>query len=197
MVKLERNVLEDTVSYFDDIIVTSELRPTYEKTLRQHFENLEKAVARLYFHGAKLSVSKCEFAKTKICFLGWWVSKDFVIADPRRIKKVEEYTFPTNKKSMRAFLGLINSLRKVVPLDVIKGISLLTPLTSSKAEFAPTDKHKEVFLELKALLTSEPLYCHLIDEKADKYLWVDAATSSAGSLGNFAAINNTVQEITS
>ncbi len=41
-----------------NIIVTSELRPTYEKTLRQHFENLEKAVARLYFHGAKLSVSK-------------------------------------------------------------------------------------------------------------------------------------------
>ena len=186
VVKLERNVLEDTVSYFDDIIVTSELRPTYEKTLRQHFENLEKAVARLYFHGAKLSVSKCEFAKTKICFLGWWVSKDFVIADPRRIKKVEEYTFPTNKKSMRAFLGLINSLRKVVPLDVIKGISLLTPLTSSKAEFAPTDKHKEVFLELKALLTSEPLYCHLIDEKADKYLWVDAATSS-GVLGGVLA----------
>ncbi len=41
VVKLERNVLEDTVSYFDDIIVTSELRPTYEKTLSQHFENLE------------------------------------------------------------------------------------------------------------------------------------------------------------
>ncbi len=45
VVKLERNVLVDTVSYFDDIIVTSELRPTYEETLRQHFANLEKARA--------------------------------------------------------------------------------------------------------------------------------------------------------
>ena len=140
------------------------------------------SVARLYFHGAKLSVSKCEFAKTKICFLGWYVSHDFVIADPRRIRKVQEYIFPTNKKAMRAFLGLVNSLRKVIPLDVIKAVSTLTPLTSSKAEFLPTEQHKEAFEQLKSLLTKEPLYCNLIDEKADKYLWVDAATSS-GVLG--------------
>jgi len=186
VVKLERNVLVDTVSYFDDIIVTSELRPTYEETLRQHFANLELAVARLFFHGAKLSVSKCEFGKSKICFLGWWVSKDFVIADPRRIKKVEEYQFPTNKKSMRAFLGLINSLRKVVPLSVIKEVGVLTPLTSSKADFSPTEDHKRAFLHLKELLTSEPLYCNLIDETAEKFLWVDAATSS-GVLGGVLA----------
>jgi len=61
--------LVDTVSYFDDIIVTSELRPTYEETLRQHFANLELAVARLFFHGAKLSVSKCEFGNQKFVFL--------------------------------------------------------------------------------------------------------------------------------
>ena len=83
---------------------------------------------------------------------------------------------------MRAFLGLVNSLRKVIPLDVIKAVSILTPLTSSKAEFLPNEKHKEAFEQLKSLLTKEPLYCNLIDEKADKYLCVDAATSS-GVLG--------------
>ena len=186
VVKLVRDVLKDTVSYFDDIIVTSEAMPTYEETLRQHFANLELAVSRLYFHGAKLSVSKCEFSKTKICFLGWWVCMDFVIADPRRIRKIEEYAFPTNKKGMRAFLGLINSLRKVVPLDVIKGISTLTPLTSSKTDYSPTEEHKKAFLHLKSLLISEPLYCNLIDEKAEKFLWVDAATSS-GVLGGVLA----------
>ena len=197
VVQLERDVLSHTISYFDDIIVTSEVGNTYEESLKLHFANLEISVARLYFHGAKLSVSKCEFAKTKICFLGWYVSHDFVIADPRRIRKVQEYTFPTNKKSMRAFLGLVNSLRKVIPLDVIKAVSILTPLTSSKAEFLPTDKHNEAFEQLKSLLTSEPLYCNLIDEKADKYLWVDAATSS-GVLGAVLAqkiVNNKGEKV--
>ena len=182
VVKLERDVLTDTLSYFDDIIVTGTLCNTYEETLRNHFANLEMAISRLAFHGAKISVAKCEFAKSSILFLGWYVTKDYVIADPRRIKKVEEYSFPTNKKSMRAFLGLINSLRKVVPLDVIKHITTLTPLTSAKTEFAPIQKHHDAFEKLKSLLTTQPLYCNLIDEKAEKFLWVDAATSS-GVLG--------------
>ncbi len=164
VVKLERDVLTDTEAYFDDIMIASSLCPTYEETLKQHFSSVEKAVSRLHFHGAKLSVAKCNFAKTSICFLGWYVSKDYVIADPRRIQKVLDYTFPTNKKAMRAFLGLLNSLRKVMPLDIIKGMTALTPLTSSKADYTPTPAQREIFVELKALLTKEPLYCHLIDE---------------------------------
>jgi len=186
VVKLERDVLTDTEAYFDDIMIASSLCPTYEETLKQHFSSVEKAVSRLHFHGAKLSVAKCNFAKTSICFLGWYVSKDYVIADPRRIQKVLDYTFPTNKKAMRAFLGLLNSLRKVMPLDIIKGMTALTPLTSSKADYTPTPAQREIFVELKALLTKEPLYCHLIDEAAEKYLFVDAATSS-GVLGGVLA----------
>ena len=184
--KLERDVLPNTAAYFDDIIIASELYPTYEETLVQHFKSLEITISRLSFHGAKLSVPKCNFAKSSICFLGWFISKDFVVADPRRIQKVLDYSFPTNKKGMRAFLGVLNSLRKVMPLDIVKGMTALTPLTSSKSEYAPTPAHMATFEELKSLLTKEPLYCHLIDEKAEKFLWVDAATSS-GVLGGVLA----------
>jgi hypothetical protein len=67
-------------------------------------------------------------------------------------------------------------------LDVVKQISILTPLTSSKIAFSPEQKHREAFEHIKQLLTREPLFGNLIDEKAEKYLWVDAATSS-GTLG--------------
>jgi len=195
-VRLEKDPLPDTISYFDDIVIASELRPTYAETLKLHFESLEKAIARLAFHGTRISVGKCTFARSSILFLGWYVSRDFVIADPRRIKKVREYAFPTNKKGMRAFLGLINSLRKVAPLDVIKQVSVLTPLTSSKTTFEPTEKQIAAFHTLKQILISEPLFCNLIDEKANKYLFVDAATSS-GVLGAVLAqkIKNTGNDI--
>jgi len=182
IVKQKRNVLENVCSYFDDILIASPVRPTYQEILKTHFSILEKAVKRLAFHGSKISVSKCEFARSKILFLGWYISHDFVIADPRRIQKVKDFKFPENKKAVRAFLGLVNSLRRVVNLKVIEQIAILSPLTSSKAIFQPTDKHRQAFEQIKLMLTQSPLYGNLIDETATKYLWVDAATSS-GVLG--------------
>jgi len=182
VVKQKHSPLKDVCNYFDDILITSILKPTYAETLKLHFANVEQAIKRLAFHGSKVSVMKCEFSRSKILFLGWYISHDFVIADPRRIQKVKDFKFPDSKKSTRAFLGLVNSLRRVITLNVIQQISILTPLTSNKGEFKPTDEHRKAFETIKTLLTQEPLFAHLIDETAPKYLWVDAATAS-GVLG--------------
>ena len=193
VVKLKRSDLETAQSYFDDIINASHALPTYQESIEYHFEMLEKVVSRLAFHGAKISVPKCEFARTKILFLGWIVSKDYVMADPRRIQKVKDFIFPTSKKAVRSFLGLVNSLRRVTSMQVIAQIAILSPLTSSKAEFKPTEEHRKAFQEIKDMLISQPLFSQLIDEKAEKYLWVDAATSS-GVLGAVLAQKISSQE---
>ena len=182
VVKLEKNVLPWVTSYFDDILSTSPLMSTYQKTLEKHFEILEEVVKRLAFHGSKISIMKSDFAKAKILFLGWYICNNYVIADPRRIEKIREFKFPDSKKAMRSFLGLINSLRRVIYLNIIKEVTLLTPLTSSTQPFHPNESHKQAFEKLKNMLVSEPLFNHLIDERAPKYLWVDASTSS-GVLG--------------
>jgi len=171
-------VLKDVCNYFDDILITSTLKATFSETLAEHFRNVEKTVSRMAFHGAKISVMKCDFAKSKILFLGWYISHDVVIADPRRIQKVKEFKFPNSKKAVRAFLGLVNSLRRVTTLNVIEQISILSPLTSSKAEFAPSAQHHAAFETIKKLITEKPLFAHLIREDAEKYLWVDASTTS-------------------
>lgn len=182
VVKLVKSIQKDIVNFFDDIVIATAMEKTYALTLKEHFKKLEIAIQRLAFHGAKISVSKCEFAKTKILFLGWYVCRDFIIADPRRIQKVKEFKFPNCKKAVRAFLGLVNSLRRVIPLKVIEQVAILTPLTSAKVHFNPQEKHRTAFEEIKHMLIKEPLFCNLIDEKAEKFLWVDAATSS-GVLG--------------
>ena len=108
VVKMVKDVLPWVTSYFDDILCTSPLMPTYQETLTKHFEILEEVVKRLAFHGSKISILKSDFAKAKILFLGWYVCNDYVVADPRRIEKIKEFKFPENKKAMRSFLGLIN-----------------------------------------------------------------------------------------
>jgi hypothetical protein len=186
VVKLEKSILPDSINYFDDILCCTKMQNTYEQTCKLHFLALEKAVERLAFHGAKINVNKCTFGHTKICFLGWYISHNFLIADPRRIEKVKNFIFPTCKKSMRAFLGLCNSMRRVITCDVIKQMATLTPLTSSKTPFEPNDTHVAAFQSIKNMLVQEPLFSHLIDERAEKFLFVDAATKS-GVLGGVLA----------
>ena len=41
IVKLKRNVLPEVTSYFDGILITFELQPTWALTLKGHFEALE------------------------------------------------------------------------------------------------------------------------------------------------------------
>ncbi len=181
-VKLKHDILPNSFHYFDDILCSTELRSTYQETLDYHFECLEKIIYRLAFHGVKLSVNKSEFAKSKVLFLGWIVSHDYIIPDPRRMEKIRLANCPQSKKEVRSFLGLVNSIRRVIPFEVIKEVQVLTPLTSSTAVFQLTDKHQKAFDKIKELLLTEPLFCNLIREKATKYLWVDAASSS-GCLG--------------
>ena len=107
-VKLTKDPLPYVTNYIDDTLITSPLKNTYAETLDCHFKLLRQAIERLAFHGAKINVGKCEFAKSRILFLGWVVSHDYIIADPRRIEKVKNFKFPSDKKGMRAFLGLIN-----------------------------------------------------------------------------------------
>ena len=130
------------------------LRPTYKETLDYHFECLEKIIYRLAFHGVKLSVNKSEFAKSKVLFLGWIISHDYVIPDPRRMEKIKTAKFPQTKKEVRSFLGLVNSIRRVIPFEVIKEMQILTPLTSSTSQFIVTEKHKTAFNSITNLLLS-------------------------------------------
>ena len=178
LVKLKPSPLPWVRHYFDDILSTSPLRKTFHETLKLHFEILEQLIKRLAFHGSKISIGKSDFAKGKICFLGWYVSNGFVIADPRRIQKIKDFIFPESKKGMRSFLGLVNSLRRVTHLKILEDAHILTPLTSSTQPYKPTEEHKRVFEKVKEALISEPLFNNLVDEKAPKYLWVDAATGS-------------------
>jgi hypothetical protein len=100
--------------------------------------------------------------------LGWYVTNDYIVADPRRVQKIKEFRFPESKKAISGFLGLVDSLRRVVNIEVIRQMNILTPLTSSKTPFCPTEAHGRAFEEVKEMLVREPLFCNLIDEKAEK-----------------------------
>lgn len=74
--------------YLDDIIV-------YSKTMKEHIQHLELTLQRLADNRLYAKISKCEFAKPSIEYLGHIIYKDGIQMDPTKIQAVVDW--PTQK----------------------------------------------------------------------------------------------------
>ena len=95
------------VVYFDDILVYSHTESEHCDHLRQVLQVLRDAK----FYG---NLEKCLFAKDKVIFLGYVVSKDGVAVDVSKIESVQNWPTPINISQVRNFLGLAGFYRRSV-----------------------------------------------------------------------------------
>ena len=72
--------LDDTVlMYLDDVVI-------HTNTLEQHYEVLEEVFKRLAEAKLQLSLSKCQFFMNSCSFLGFIITPEGLIADPKKIE---------------------------------------------------------------------------------------------------------------
>lgn len=183
MVKLEESKLENVIIYFDDLIICTPFNTSYKQTLEDHFKLTDKLMSRLHTHNAKLSPEKSVVAQTTIKFLGWVVSNNFLIPDKKRTDKLKETPFPATKTGIRAFCGLLQTLKQVIPGQYLEHVKILSPLTSPNTIYKPDKNHHDAFNELKDFLTKTPLFCKLINPLAKMWLFTDACTGSGSHYG--------------
>ena len=137
------------VVFIDDILVYSKDQESHDIHLRVVLETLRKE--QLY---AKLS--KCEFWKNEVSFLGHIVSKEGIRVDPKKIEVVVEWKPPRNVTEVRSFLGQARYYRRFV-----KGFSMtaapMTRLLQKNAKYEWSEKCQRSFDKLKAFLTEAPV----------------------------------------
>jgi hypothetical protein len=183
MVELKEDKLNFVTVYFDDLIIFTPFNTTYIKTLDDHFNHTDTLMGRLQFHRAKLSPEKAVIAQTEIKFLGWKISNNTLLPDHKRIEKLLELPFPSNKTGIRAFCGLLQTLKTVIPGQYLEHMKTLSPLTSQTLDYKPEKVHYEAFNDLKEYLTNTPLFCKLINPLAKMYLFTDACTGNGSHYG--------------
>lgn len=139
------------VIYLDDIMI-------FSKTPDEHAEHIRLVLEVLRKEQLYAKLSKCDFNKIEVPFLGHIVGRNGIRVNPKKIETVANWPIPEDVTQLRQFLGLTNYFRKF-----IRGYSTLTAplhdLTHKGTDFRTSwkDSHTDLFNQLKETLTTSPV----------------------------------------
>ena len=130
--------------YLDDIII-------YGKTLEEHNQRLEDVLERLARHNLKVKLSKCQFLKKKLSFLGHTITSNGVLPGVEKIEAVLNFPPPKNVKKVQS-----NYCRKFIPNFAEKAEPIIN-LTRKETQIQWSNSCERAFEILKKALTSAPV----------------------------------------
>jgi len=111
------------------------------------FERLKKN--RLF-----VKLSKCDFMKPSIEFLGHSISAKGIRMISDKVKSINEWPTPRNEKHVASFLGLLGYYRRFIK-DFSRIALPLSELAKEKVKFSWGPKQEECFKMLKQIVTSD------------------------------------------
>ena len=140
--------LPNVRAYLDDILITT------AGSFEDHLKHLELVLQRLEDVGFAVNIRKSSFGVSEIDYLGYWITRNGIQPQPKKVEAILRLTPPTTKKQLRRFLGMVNYYR-----DMWRRCShILSPLTamcSVKAKFVWHDKEPKAFEEIKKIICRE------------------------------------------
>ncbi|KAF9799016.1 hypothetical protein IEO21_10631 [Rhodonia placenta] len=90
--------------YLDDILIFSTNKEEHEKVTRE-------VLCRLRDNNLFLKPEKCEWDVPKVAYVSYVFSGDEVAMDPAKLKGINEWPVPRNKKDIQKFWGFSNFYR--------------------------------------------------------------------------------------
>ncbi|KAJ9528398.1 hypothetical protein QJQ45_020321 [Haematococcus lacustris] len=175
----EKQLLAGTILvYLDDILVMS-------RSPAEHVQHLREVLQVMKDNNLYAKLSKCEFNKPELKFLGHIVGRHGIAVDPAKVQVIQDWAMPTCLKELQAFLGLANFFRRF-----IAGYSTIAaPLThlTGEAVAAGTNWRQlsepavNAFNALKEALCSAPVLA-LPDPLQPFEVWSDASLAGTGGV---------------
>jgi hypothetical protein len=146
---------KDVFCYLDDLIIVS---PDFNS----HLRTLDEVHSKLKEAGLTIKLSKCEFCKEKLKYLGFIVDRDGLRPDPEKIKCIVEYPRPNNLKQLRSFLGMVGFYRKNIRdfSEIAVPLNKILRVKKGEKKFSWSPEAESGFVSLKrALVTAPVLVC--------------------------------------
>ena len=89
------------IIYLNDILIFADTLDKHRQLIKQVFKILKDN--KLY-----LKPAKCEFEVLMVKFLGYIIGNGEIQMDPAKVKAIDQWPQPKNKKQLQQFLGLGN-----------------------------------------------------------------------------------------
>ena len=131
-------------------------------------------------HKLYAKLSKCEFFKNHIQYLGHVISKDGISVDPNKIKAIINWPIPKDVPEVRSFMGITGYYQKFIE-GFSKIANPITSLQKKGRKFVWDTKCEESFNKLKELLTTA-LVLRIKDPHRDFVVCTNACNEGLGGV---------------
>lgn len=135
--------------YLDDVVIVT-------RTFEQHLQVLEEVFRRLRDANLTVSITKCQFCRPQLKYLGYVIDKYGLHVDPSKVQAMLEIPSPTNVGDVRRFVGTCSWYRRFIP-NFSTILAPITALLRKSTKFCWTDECDESFRSVKELLVSAPV----------------------------------------
>ncbi|UYV74633.1 hypothetical protein LAZ67_12000335 [Cordylochernes scorpioides] len=164
---LQGHGLDCVAHYFDDFVI-------YSETLEEHQEHLRKFFAFCDAENLQLNLTKCEFFRQTIEFLGYTITAGTTTPLIRNTDVIHAIPPPNNRKTLQSFIGAVNVYNKFIP-DYARLRTPLNNLLKKDVTWDWDDKCQKAFTSLKESLTQHPVL-HLYKDELPCQVYCDAST---------------------
>jgi hypothetical protein len=146
--------LEFAFVYIDDVLVASKDVETHMQHLRRLFEKLQE-------HGLVINVSKCQFGRDTLGFLGHRITSAGSMPPPEKVETITDLAQPTTIKGLREFVGIVNFYRRFIPAAAQTMLPLFEALTGKPKALVWNDAMAKLFMTPKRLWLMQ-LFSHTL-----------------------------------
>ncbi|XP_058840796.1 uncharacterized protein K02A2.6-like [Topomyia yanbarensis] len=136
--------------YLDDIIVASD-------SFGEHIRLLEEVAKRLRDANLSINITKSQFCRSQVPFLGYLLSCDGLRPDPSKVQGILDFEAPKTVRQVRRFLGMINYYRRFIS-DFSAITAPVSDLLTGKPKVVRWTKEADAaFKEIKERLITAPI----------------------------------------
>jgi hypothetical protein len=145
-----RPFLDDfMIVYLEDILI-------FRRNRDQHVRNVKQVLDTLQREKLYIKLSKCEFGKTALVYLGHIVGGGQLKIDPSKIDVIVNWPEPKSVTKIQSFLGVVQYWRRFIS-NFSFIASPLHALTSVKNTFQWGGKQQKSFDTLKEKINTAPV----------------------------------------
>jgi hypothetical protein len=137
------------IVYLDDILV-------FSGTWDEHVRHVKQVLDTLQRENLYVKLSKCEFGKTTLVYLGHIVGEGQLKIDPSKIDVILNWPEIKSVTKVQKFLGVIQYWRRFIP-NFFFIATPLHALTSVKNTFQCERKQQNAFDTLKGKINTAPV----------------------------------------